>query len=54
MKQIPLNPQLAAVINANRKVLTKYGEHYGKRIYTVVRENVDLLYNTKKMKDNRL
>lgn len=48
MKQIPLNPQLAAVINANRKVLTKYGEHYGKRIYTVVRENVDLLYNTKK------
>lgn len=48
MDKKPLAPGLGLVISKNRDVLQKYGEFYGKRIFLVVKENVDLLFNQKK------
>lgn len=48
MENNKITPALSVVINKHRDVLQKYGEYYGKRIFVVTRENVDLEYNRKK------
>lgn len=48
METTSIKPSLDIVIRKHRSVLQEYGKMYGRRIFTIVRENVDLTYNKKK------
>lgn len=43
-----MTPKLGATIKRSRIVMQEYGKMYGKRIFTVAKLNIDLLYNKKK------